>query len=149
MFKTIVMATDGSPSVERLLVYTEHMAQRTDAQVIVVHVFQLPSVYEWTDSYASLNESFRSAAQEVVDDAVGALKQSGIQAEADVREGDAAVEIVEAARVHQADLIIMGTRAQIRDRVAETNFGKRQLRGSSIQLLPDTGHPLANWVGTG
>ena len=73
MFKTIVMATDGSPAVERLLVYTEHMARRTDAQVIVVPVFQLPSVYEWTDSYASLNESFRSAAQEVVDDAVEAL----------------------------------------------------------------------------
>ena len=99
------------------------MARRTDAQVIVVHVFQLPSVYEWTDSYASLNEGYRSAAQEVVDDAVDALKQAGIQAIADVREGDAAVEIVEAARVHQADLIIMGSRAQRRDTVAETLLG--------------------------
>ena len=123
MFKTIIMATDGSPAVERLIVYTEHMARRTDAQVIVVHAFQLPTVYEWTDAYAVLCERYRLVAQEVADDAVDALKQVGIQAVADIREGDAAREIVEAGRVHQADLIIMGSRAQTRDTVAETILG--------------------------
>lgn len=123
MFKTIVMATDGSPAVERLIVYTEHMARRTDAQVVVVHAYQLPGVYEWTDAYDALSERFRAAAQEVADDAVDALKQVGIQAAADIREGDAAREIIEAARIHQADLIIMGSRAQKRDSVAETLLG--------------------------
>ncbi len=123
MFKTIIMATDGSPAVERLIVYTEHMARRTDAQVIVVHAYQLPAVYEWTDAYAALCERYRLAAQEVADDAVEALKQVGIQAVADIREGDAAREIVEAGRIHQADLIIMGSRTQKRDTVAETILG--------------------------
>lgn len=123
MFKTIVMATDGSPAVERLIVYTEHMARRTDAQVIVVHAFEFPSVYDWTDAYEKLCEHHRRAVMEVAEDAVEALQQAGVQAAADVREGPAARAIVEAARVHQADLIILGSRAQKRDSVAETLLG--------------------------
>jgi nucleotide-binding universal stress UspA family protein len=123
MFKTIIMATDGSPAVERLIVYTEHMARRTDAQVVVVHAFEFPSVYDWTESYEKLCEHHRQAVTEVAQDAVDALQQAGINAVADVREGPAAHAIVEAARVHQADLIIMGSRAQKRETVAETLLG--------------------------
>lgn len=123
MFRTIIMATDGSPAVERLIVYTEHMARRTDAQVTVVHAYEYPYVYEWTDAYDALCEHHRNAVHEVVNDAVEALRQSGVQATADVREGPAAQSIVEAARVHQADLIIMGSRAQKVDTVAERLLG--------------------------
>ena len=83
MFKTIVMATDGSPAVERLLVYTEHMARRVDAQVIVVHAYDAPEVYEWTDAYSELDAQYEQVAQEVVDDAVDALRKAGIQATGD------------------------------------------------------------------
>ena len=123
MFKTIVMAVDGSPAVERLLVYGEHMARRTDAQIVVVHAFELPAVYEWTEAYAELRSRFEQVANEVVDDAVDALRKAGIQATGDVREGPAAPAILEALRVHQADLVIMGSRAQKRDTVTETLLG--------------------------
>ncbi|MFN2202962.1 MAG: universal stress protein [Caldilineaceae bacterium] len=123
MFKTIIMATDGSPAVERLIVYTEHMARRTDAQVIVVHAYEFPSVYDWTDAYEILCEHHRKAVVEVAEDAVDALQQAGVQAVADVREGPAAQCIVEAARVHQADLIIMGCRAQKSDPMADALLG--------------------------
>ena len=123
MFKTIIMATDGSPAVERLIVFTEHMARRADAQVVVVHAYEYPAVYDWTDVYELLCGHFRKAAIEVADDAVDALRQAGVQAVADVREGPAAQSIVEAARVHQADLIIMGSRAQKMDSVTEALLG--------------------------
>ena len=123
MFKTILMATDGSPTVERLLVYTEHMARRSDAQVIVIHAYEVPAVYEWTEGYPGLQEHFAQVAQEVADDAVEALQKAGIQALADVREGPAAQAILEAVGVHEADLIILGSRAQKRDTVAETLLG--------------------------
>ena len=123
MFKTIIMATDGSPAVERLIVYTEHMARRVDAQVVVVHAFEVPVVYEWTDAYSELDTQYEQVAQEVVDDAVEALRKSGIHAAGDVRRGPAAQAILEAVGVHQADLIIMGSRAQKRDSVAETLLG--------------------------
>jgi nucleotide-binding universal stress UspA family protein len=123
MFKTIIMATDGTPAVERLLVYTEHMARRVDAQVIVVHAYEAPVVYEWTDAYGELDAQYERVVQEVVDDAVDALRKAGIQAAGDVRRGPAAQAILEAVSVHQADLIIMGSRAQKRDTVAETLLG--------------------------
>jgi nucleotide-binding universal stress UspA family protein len=123
MFKTILMATDGSPAVERLLVFTEHMARRTDAQVIVVHAYELPTMYEWTEGYADLATHYAAVAQEVVDDAVDALTKAGLNAHADVRQGPAAAAIVEAARLHQVDLIIMGSRAQRQDSVTEQLLG--------------------------
>lgn len=117
------MATDGSPAVERLLVFTEHMARRTDAQVIVVHAYEMPTMYEWTERYADLAAQYAAVAQEVVDDAVDALVKAGINAHADVRRGPAAAAIVEAARLHQVDLIIMGSRAQRQDAVTEQLLG--------------------------
>lgn len=123
MFRTILMATDGSPAVERLLVFTEHMARRTDAQVIVVHAYELPQSYEWTEGYGQLAAGYATVAQEVVDDAVDALVKVGIHATGDVRRGPAAAAIVEAARLHQVDLIIMGGRAQKQDSVTEQLLG--------------------------
>jgi nucleotide-binding universal stress UspA family protein len=123
MFKTILMAVDGSPAVERLLVYAEHMARRSEAQVVVVHAYELPDVYEWTDAYAALQAQYAAIAQEVVDDAVDALGKAGIAASGDVRIGAAAPAILEAAKLHQADLIIMGSRAQKQESVTESLLG--------------------------
>lgn len=123
MFKTILMAVDGSPAVERLLVYAEHMARRSEAQVVVVHAYELPDVYEWTDAYAAFQAQYAAIAQEVVDDAVDALGKVGIAASGDVRIGAAAPAILEAAKLHQADLIIMGSRAQKQESVTESLLG--------------------------
>lgn len=123
MFKTIIMAVDGSPAVERLLVYTEHMARRADGQVIVVHAYDLPAVYEWTEGFGALQAQYSRVAEEVAADAVEALTKAGISASADVRQGPAAQAILDAVRIHGADLIVMGTRAQRQDSMAETLLG--------------------------
>ncbi|MCC6167008.1 MAG: universal stress protein [Caldilineaceae bacterium] len=123
MFKTIIMAVDGSPAVERLLVFTEHVARRSDGQVIVVHAFEPPTVYEWTESFGELNAQYTKVAEEVAADAVEALTKAGINATADIRQGPAAQAILDAVRIHGADLIIMGTRAQRQDNLAEALLG--------------------------
>ncbi|HXF63932.1 MAG TPA: universal stress protein [Caldilineaceae bacterium] len=123
MFRTIVMATDGSAAVERLLVYVQHLARHSGGQVIVVHAYEPPTVYEWTESYKELAAHYDRVAQEVAEDAVDALVREGIQATADVRRGPAAEAILEAARVHEADLIVMGSRAQKSDSMTEALLG--------------------------
>ncbi len=123
MFRTIIMAADGSPAVERLIIYTEHLARRNDAQVVVVHAYEPPEAYEWTEAYAKLREQYELVAQEVVDDAVDALAKAGVRATGDLRQGDPATTILEAVRLHQADLIVMGGRAQKRTPVAESLLG--------------------------
>ncbi len=85
---------------------------REDVELIIVHAYETPKVYEWTDSYAALESQFEAIAVEATDDAVQALQKSGVKAMADVRRGPAVQVILEAVGFHQADLIVMGGRAQ-------------------------------------
>jgi nucleotide-binding universal stress UspA family protein len=123
MFKTIIFATDGSAAADRVLVYTEHLARKEQAQVVVVHAYQLPYVYEWAEGYASLKALYQQVAEEVAEDAVSELRRGGVQAIADVRQTAAPQAILEAADAHKADLIVMGSRVRGRDNVAEMLLG--------------------------
>lgn len=123
MFKTIIFATDGSVAADRVLLYAEHVARVEGAHVIVVHAYQLPQAYEWTESYKDLEAEFKQVAEEVAEDAVSELQRSGVQAVADVRQGPAPEAILEAAQAHEADLIVMGSRVSSRDNVAELLLG--------------------------
>ncbi len=123
MFKTIILAHDGSVASERVLLYAEHMAHREDAQVIVVHAYELPNIYEWTENYAALVEQYAQVANEVVEDAIDMLRKAGVNASADVRQGPPVRAIMEAVAFHEADLIVMGGRAQKRSNVAEALLG--------------------------
>lgn len=123
MFKTIILAHDGSVASERVLLYAEHIANREDAQVIVVHAYELPQTYEWTDSYATLADQYAQVANEVAEDAIEMLRKTGVNAMADVRQGPSVRAIMEAVALHEADLIIMGGRAQRRTNVAEALLG--------------------------
>ena len=117
------MAYDGSAASERVLLYAEHMARREDVEIIVVHAYEVPEIYEWTDSFADLEAQLERTAAEVTDDAVSALQRAGVKAMGDVRRGPAVQCILDAVGFHQADLIVMGGRTQKRDSVAEALLG--------------------------
>ena len=123
MFKTIILAHDGSVASERVLLYAEHMARQESAELIVVHAYQLPRVYEWTDSYQALSEEYARVAEEVAEDAVALLRKNGVNAMADVRHGPPVRAIMEAVDLHDADLIVMGGRMQKQANVAEALLG--------------------------
>ncbi len=123
MFKTIIVPVDGSTGSERILLFAEHVARRNQAQVIVVHAYEIPAVYAWTDGYAVLRTQMEAIANEVVQDAVDALQGAGVTASGDVRQGDAVSAILDAVRIHEADLIVMGSRAQRIENVAEALLG--------------------------
>jgi nucleotide-binding universal stress UspA family protein len=123
MFKTIIFATDGSATADRVLLYTEHLARKEEAQVVVVHAYELPLAYEWADGYASLKAQFEQVAEEVAEDAISELHRGGVQAVADVRHGPAPQAILDAARAHRADLIVMGSRVRNRENMAEMLLG--------------------------
>ncbi len=122
MFKIILVAVDGSTGSERILLFAEHVARIESAQLVVVHAYQPPIEYEWAPSYAALIEQYEAVANEVVQDALDVLGEASVQAVGDVRQGSAAEAILDAARIHQADLIIMGSRAN-RGPVAEALLG--------------------------
>lgn len=110
MFRKIVFATEGSPAGDRALLYVEHLALREEAEVVIVHAFEVPSRYITTEAYEELRASFVKVGWEVVEDAVEELQKIGALARGMVREGAAARTILEVANEENASLIVLGTR---------------------------------------
>jgi nucleotide-binding universal stress UspA family protein len=110
MFRKIIFANEGSPAADRALLYVEHLARRYEAEVVVVHAFEVPNRYVTTDVYEELRESFQKAAWAVVDDATQELEKADILVRGVVREGPAARTILELAGEENASLIVLGTR---------------------------------------
>lgn len=123
MFKTIIVPVDGSTGSERILLFAEHVARHNQAQVIVVHAYAVPAAYAWTEGFAALLKQLEAIANEVVQDAVDALRAAGVTASGDVRQGDPVTAILDAVRIHEGDLIVMGSRGQKVDNVAEAILG--------------------------
>ena len=110
MFRKIVFADKGSSAGDRALLYIEHLARQEEAEVVVVHAYEVPNRYLTTDTYEELRASFQKAGWAVVDDAVKELQKAGILVRGIVREGPAAQTILKVADEESTSLIILGTR---------------------------------------
>lgn len=110
MLRKIVFANEGSPAGDRALLYVEHLARLENAEVVVLHAFEVPGRYAATEVFDDLYASFERAAWAVVDDAVEELEKGEIRARGMVREGPPAQLILQVADEENASLIILGTR---------------------------------------
>lgn len=110
MFSRILFAHDGGMLAERALVYLEHIARIETAEVIVLHVYQVPERYAATDGYETLRAQYEVVAQEIVDDAVELLRERDVTVQGLVLAGDSAQVILETAMREEIALIVMGTR---------------------------------------
>lgn len=115
MFKRILLATDGSPVVERQILYAEHLARVEPAEIVVLHAYAPPEQYANCDGYEQLQEQYRVVAQAVVDEAVNELRDDGVTAQGAVRAGPAAEAILDEAADRDIDLIILGRHGGLRE----------------------------------
>ena len=109
MFKRILVATDGSPVSERLVLYVEHLARVESAEIVILHAYEPPASYAGYSGYDQLVASYRAVAQALVDDMSNALQEYSISAGIELRAGPAAEAILAAAAELNADLIVIGT----------------------------------------
>jgi nucleotide-binding universal stress UspA family protein len=110
MFDTIVVATDGSASVERAVGAALDLAQRFDADV---HALSVVDESEVTSSPEAVRDQLREGLMENGQDAVAdvaARATSDVVTE--VREGRPANEIAAYAREVDADAVATGTRGR-------------------------------------
>lgn len=110
MFKRILLATDGSPVVEREVLYAGHMARVEQSEILVLHAYEPPERYASYPGYEALVDQHRAVAQALIDEVVQQLREDGVTARGELRIGAAAEAIIAAAADHNIDLIIMGTR---------------------------------------
>jgi nucleotide-binding universal stress UspA family protein len=115
MFKRILLATDGSPVVERQILYAEHLARVEPAEIIVLHTYAPPEHYANYAGYEQLLEQYRVVAQTVVNEAVNELRDDGVTARGEVRLGPAAEAILSATPDDDIDLVVLGRRGGLQE----------------------------------
>ena len=110
MFSKILFAYDGGMLAERAMVFLEHVARVENAEVIVVHAYQVPERYSATEGYDALRAQFEAVAHEIIDDAVEHLQEQQIAARGVVADGNTARVILETADQENVSLIVIGSR---------------------------------------
>lgn len=110
MFARILFAHDGGMLAERALVYLEHVARIEKAEVVVLHVYDLPEQYSATERYEDLRTQYEAVAQEIVDDAVTHLRERDVVARGLALPGDSARVILQTSVEEDASLIVIGSR---------------------------------------
>ena len=112
--KTIVIATDGSPSALEAVEYGLELAADQDAEPIFVHVGPATEVLPVTvfgmGGPVSVSHELDEHDREALDAAVEIAGSKGLEAKAELLTGNAADAIVAYADSVDADLIVVGSR---------------------------------------
>ncbi|MFP8955463.1 universal stress protein [Natrialbaceae archaeon A-CW3] len=134
MFDTIVVATDGSESVERAIEVALDLAGRFGADV---HALSVVDAGEVDASPEQLREELRTALETHAEGALSKVRdQAGPGITTAVREGRPAPEICTYAREVDADVIVTGTRGRHgENRLLLGSVAERIVRTSPIPIL--------------
>ena len=117
MFKTIVVAVDGSDHARNAIDIGSDLAQKYDARLLILSVYRRVSGVQSTQTQAEglqglsqPSSVLRGIAQHAVDEAVARAQERGASAEGSIKPGQPARSIVEFAKEQGADAIILGSR---------------------------------------
>lgn len=110
MFDSVVVATDGSESVQRAVGVALDLAERFDA---TVHALYVVDASEVESSPETVREELREALEADGEQALSAVaERASTDVRTAVREGRPAAEITAYAREVDADLVATGTRGR-------------------------------------
>jgi nucleotide-binding universal stress UspA family protein len=144
--RRVLFATDGSPSADHAEELIAGWPIFDDATVRVVSVAEVvrawgtgiaPTMYRQVmDAYSKDLETARTTHEALARDAAKRLDAAGRTAEATLRVGDAAAEIVEEIESWQADLVVLGSRGHTGlSRIFLGSVARNVLLGSPSSVL--------------
>jgi len=106
---TIVIGTDGSPGARAAVTHGLELARRLGTRVIFV--FVRPDTWLLGDPYYQHRLSEQLArSRAALGPAIDEAEAASVEAEHEVVEGDTSDELIRAARYHDAELIVVGSR---------------------------------------
>ena len=110
----ILVPIDYSSDAERALTLACELAQRVDAVLDLVHVYQIPSdIYPYSLYITeAMKTQIREREAERLETWCDKARSEGAAAVGHLVRGDTHEQIAETARRLQADLIVMGTRGR-------------------------------------
>jgi nucleotide-binding universal stress UspA family protein len=111
VYKTIVLAYDGSESGQRALLDCQEIGQWSQARLHLVAVMVPPMAMVAVDAWAfspTVESDERAHYQTVLDGGLQRLRAAGLEAQGEVVAGNAVDEIVRVTTAVHADLIVLG-----------------------------------------
>ncbi len=142
MYRRILVPIDGSATAQRGLREALGLARCCDAVLVLLHVIEIYPVMMEVASAATwtqITDDLRAQGQRLLDAAQEAARSAGIASEALLEDAAAARVcdvIVEQAREHACDLIVMGTHGRRGvNRALIGSDAERVLRASPVPVL--------------
>jgi len=134
MYKRILIPLDGSALAEAVLPHVEGLAKSSAAELVLLRVafaHMLPGADPIEAQVARVQE-----AENYVADLAKRLQEKGVSAEAKVRYGDPAEEILDHAARDHIDLIAMSTHGRTGlKRVVLGSVAENVLRSAPVPML--------------
>ncbi|MFQ3663881.1 MAG: universal stress protein [Chloroflexaceae bacterium] len=113
MFRTIILATDGSAAAERAVDYVASLARHYGARVLVLHAMAAPPDILGEPNYSQALRAALEEARGLVEDVAKRLREAGVaEVETDVIEGPAGEVILAVVETRAPDLLVLGARGQ-------------------------------------
>jgi nucleotide-binding universal stress UspA family protein len=128
MYKTIVLAYNGSEAGQRALLDCQEIGQWSSSRLHLVAVMAPPIEMVAVDAWVmnpTIEDAEKQRFQAVLDGGLQRLRDAGLQAEGHLVTGNAVDEIVRVAKAAGADLIVLGHRHL-------NSWTERWWRGSSV-----------------
>jgi nucleotide-binding universal stress UspA family protein len=110
--KEIVIATDGSAGAYVAVEQGVWLAKMLDAKVTFVAVARAPFPVLGDPYYQRALTADLAKARTAIADAILAAKERRVPYETEILEGSPAEKILEVARTHEAELIVIGSRGR-------------------------------------
>jgi nucleotide-binding universal stress UspA family protein len=134
MFDTVVVATDGSDSVNRAIDVALDLADRFDADI---HALSVIDASEVDASPEQLRNELQTALETTADAALASVEnRTDAPVTTAVREGRPASEVCEYAREVDADVVATGTRGRHgENRLLLGSIAERVVRRSPVPVL--------------
>ena len=111
MYKTIVLAYDGSEAGQQALLQSQELAQWSHAALWLIAVMPSPvnlAGYDGSIYIPEIAERDKQRFQSILDDGLKRMAEAGLQAQGELLMGESVHEITEFARKTQAELIVVG-----------------------------------------
>lgn len=138
LYKRILVPTDGSDGMERVVAHAAEIAAVHGATIHVVYVVNTASYagLPMETSWEGIDEMLRRDAEASVEAARRIAEARGVPVETRVVKGSPSREIVEYTEREGCDLVVMGThgRGGI-DRLLLGSVAETVVRGSSVPVL--------------
>jgi nucleotide-binding universal stress UspA family protein len=112
--RVIMHPSDFSPASRRAFAQAVATAKEQGAELLLVHVLAnviplIGDAYVSPQVYDDMLRTSRSEAQRQLDRLVARARKAGARARGLLREGVAWEQLIQTARAHKADMIVMGT----------------------------------------